>query len=425
MDFSSFGRKLNSFSGILQLMDDLGRPLPENVIPRPLGGGNPARIPEVEAVYRRRMEEMLASGEFETVISQYDAPQGRISFIDAVVDYFRREYSWPISRENVAVMNGSQSAMFFLFNMLAGNGRTILFPLMPEYVGYADQGVEEGMFVSVPSVVEYIGEHEFKYHLDPPAVSRYLDEHPEVAAIAVSRPTNPSGNVLTDGEIDFLCREAERHSIPLIVDNAYGLPFPDIIFAEDAHPIWNRNMILSMSLSKIGLPAIRTGIIIADETVVAALSNINAIAALTAGSMGQAMAEPLIASGELVSLARQYVNPFYRAKSLKAKAAVERFFEGTDYYIHKCEGSIFLWLYLPRLSIPTVEFYRVLKDDGVVTVPGEYSFFGHEDQRRNLPYPHPHYDRCLRINYSGRDEDVEEGLRTIAERYRQYSSIDK
>ena len=44
MDFSDFGKKLTSRSGILLLMDDLGKPLPPGVKPYPLGGGNPARI---------------------------------------------------------------------------------------------------------------------------------------------------------------------------------------------------------------------------------------------------------------------------------------------------------------------------------------------------------------------------------------------
>ena len=56
MEFSDFGTKLSSHSGILQLMDDIAKPLPGNVKVRPLGGGNPARVKEVEEAYRREME---------------------------------------------------------------------------------------------------------------------------------------------------------------------------------------------------------------------------------------------------------------------------------------------------------------------------------------------------------------------------------
>ena len=56
MELSDFGTKLSSHSGILQLMDDIARPLGEGVRVRPLGGGNPARVAPVEQAYRRQME---------------------------------------------------------------------------------------------------------------------------------------------------------------------------------------------------------------------------------------------------------------------------------------------------------------------------------------------------------------------------------
>ena len=422
MQFSDFGRKLTSRSGILQLMDDIGRPLPGGIKTYPLGGGNPARVKATEELYRREMERILSSGEaFEDIISHYDAPQGRTRFIEAVTSFFRSRYGWDISEENIAVTNGSQSAMFYLLNLFSGRteGReqTILFPLMPEYIGYADQGIEEGTFRSVAARCEYFSDRTFKYTLDQEAVERYLNEHDEIGAIAVSRPTNPSGNVLTDGEIKALARMAHEHSIPLIVDNAYGLPFPDIIFIDDAEPIWNEDIILSMSLSKIGLPSIRTGIVIARREIASALSNMNAIAALASCTMGQVLSENLIASGELVKAAKEHVRPFYQEKARKAEGWIRRYFDGTEYFLHRIEGSIFTWLYLPSLKIPTLEFYSILMDNGVVTVPGEYFFFGSDEK----PYPHEHYDKCLRLNYSGPDDLTEEGIRIIGRLYREYS----
>lgn len=121
MIFSSFGQKLAGDSGILQLMDDLGRPLPAGVTPYMLGGGNPARIGAVEAAYRREMERILADGDaFEDTISKYDSPQGRGSFVEALVCFFREEYGWDIDERNIAVTNGSQSAFFYLFNLFFG-----------------------------------------------------------------------------------------------------------------------------------------------------------------------------------------------------------------------------------------------------------------------------------------------------------------
>ena len=75
MVFTDFGNKLSQHSGILQLMDDIAKPLPAGVTPHPLGGGNPARVPEVERAYRAELERILADGDrFEDVFAHYDSP---------------------------------------------------------------------------------------------------------------------------------------------------------------------------------------------------------------------------------------------------------------------------------------------------------------------------------------------------------------
>ena len=79
----------------------------------------------------------------------------------------------------------------------------------------------------------------FKYHVDFEQLK--VDE--SIAAICASRPTNPTGNVLTDEEVRKLDKLARDNNIPLIIDNAYGTPFPNIIF-EDVTPFWNDNPFL-------------------------------------------------------------------------------------------------------------------------------------------------------------------------------------
>ena len=70
-----------------------------------------------------------------------------------------------------------------------------------------------------------------------------------------------------------------------IVDGAYGLPFPNICFVE-AKPFWNDNTILALSLSKLGLPGVRTGIVIAREEIIDAFTNANTIVSLACGNLG-------------------------------------------------------------------------------------------------------------------------------------------
>ena len=191
-------------------------------------------------------------------VSNYDGPPGGKGLVEAVAEHFSENYGWDISAENVALTNGSQSSFFYLFNALAGEQtgvghKKVLFPLCPEYLGYAEVGLSDGMFTSVRPSIDIDEERNlYKYSIDFERLEAEVDWS-EIGVVCVSRPTNPTGNVLTDDEVERLDVLAKKHGVPLIIDNAYGTPFPSIIHVP-ATPVWNDNIILCLSMSKLGLP---------------------------------------------------------------------------------------------------------------------------------------------------------------------------
>jgi len=415
--FSLAGQKLTGRSGILELMDDLGRAMTIEPDMRMLGGGNPAAVPEMQALLRKRMHELVEDGHaLDRMLGNYDPPQGNPRFLRALAGLLQRTFGWDIGPENLAITTGGQSAFFYLFNLLAGrfeNGRQrkVLLPLAPEYIGYADQGLEGELFVACrPHITWPQGEDArvFKYTIDFAAVEAALLRE-DIACMAVSRPTNPTGNVLTDDEVQRLSALAAQHGIPLILDNAYGAPFPNVIFT-DAQPHWAPHVILTMSLSKLGLPGTRTAIVVAPEQIASAMAAMTAIVGLANGNVGQQLALPWVESGEILDFGPQILRPFYEAKSRAAQAWTREFFDaaGIDWALHASEGAFFHWLWLRGLKIPTRELYERLKARKVLVVPGEYFFFG-------LGEDWPHTRECLRLNFSQPAEVVREGLRIIAE----------
>jgi len=409
MEVSRFGRKIAETSGIGQLMEDLGIAYSQGRNILMLGGENPAQIPKVQQCFRSSMEKLLQNGaEFERAIGNYDPPGGNREFVEAVSALLRGELGWDIGPYNIALTNGSQTAFFILFNIFAGAfegraGRKILFPLAPEYIGYCDVGLEDDLFVANKPHIEHIDDHLFKYHVNFDKIN-ITDE---IGAICVSRPTNPTGNVLTDAEIERLDELACTNDIPLIIDNAYGMPFPNVIFTE-AKAVWNEHIIFCMSLSKLGLPALRTGIVIANEEVITMVSRMNAVMSLAPGSMGAAIATNMVRTGEIINLSRNVITPFYQQK---ARATLEQVYEeldGTDFHVHKPEGAFFLWLWFPNLPITNSELYQRLKAKGVLIVPGHYFFPGFKESWQ-------HKNECIRINYSQDEEIVAAGIKIIAD----------
>lgn len=409
MKLSAFGEKFSGSTGIVELMDDLGTALNENPGMIFMGGGNPGRIPEAEAIFKKRLEAVLQDPQqLHSLMGIYQSPQGDKLFLNQIASLLRKEFGWDVSERNIAISNGSQPAFFILYNMLAGTmpdgkHRSIHLPLAPEYIGYTDIGLSEQFFTATRPEIELLDEHIFKYHVD----FSKLQITQQTAAMCVSRPTNPTGNVLTDNEVEHLDEIAQAADIPLIIDGAYGLPFPGILFNE-AKPHWNQNTVLVLSLSKLGLPGVRTGIVVAREEIIQAFSNANTVVSLACGNFGPTIARELFKTGEILSLSRNLIKPFYQECATQAVKWFRESFGEVPYRIHKPEGAIFLWLWFDGLPISSQELYERLKRRGVLVVPGHNFFPGMDEGWR-------HQQECIRVSYAQDGDTVRKGIALIAE----------
>ena len=121
----------------------------------------------------------------------------------------------------------------------------------------------------------------------------------------------------------------QENNILLIVNNAYGNPFPGAIYT-DATLGWNENTILCMSLSKLGLPGIRAGIVIANEDTIEAMSRVGGILTLAPSSVGPTLANRLVKNQEIMLLANDVVKPYYQAKAEIAKKIFYEVFGSTS-----------------------------------------------------------------------------------------------
>ena len=413
MEFSKFGQKFGAQAGITTLMDDLGEALSGESEMIMMGGGNPAHIPEIQKVIKTRLQSILDNQfEFEAMIGTYDPPQGNTAFIRALVNLLNAEFGWGLRIENIALTNGSQSAFFMLFNLLAGEfedgqHKHIQLPLTPEYIGYTDSGLTEHFFHAEKPSIEDIDAETFKYHVN----FESLNISANTGAIRVSRPTNPTGNVLTDQEVERLDLLAKSKGVPLIIDGAYGTPFPNLIFTQ-ATPIWNDNIVLCLSLSKFGLPAARTGIVIANEEIIRALSSMNAIINLATGSFGSLLAVDMLRNKDIITLSHQLVKPYYEQKAHQARDFLLKKLQGLPVKLHKIEGAMFLWLWLKDCPISNEMLYQRLKQKGVLIVSGHHFFPGLTSAQLTS---WRHTQECLRITFSQDQNLVYRGLTIIAE----------
>lgn len=412
MKLSQFGRLLAQDSPIVQLMEDLGEALGRNPDLLFLGGGNPAQVPAAQACFQQHLQAIANDPQAtSSLLGVYPAPQGGDSTLRAVAGFLSRECGWPVTEANIALVNGSQLAFFILFNLLAGTGedganRRVLLPLVPEYLGYGAQGLGENFFVTRKPMLQTPTAQRFKYALDLNALHVGAD----VGALCVSRPTNPSGNLLTPGEMDQLLELARRAGVPLLVDLAYGSPFPGIVYQANENPR-RSGAVHVLSLSKLGLPGVRTAIVVADEELIRCVTRANTIMSLANGNLGPALLERMIANGDLARLAQSVLPDFYRARRDYLVDLLDRALQGLPYRIHEPQGAFFVWLWLEQLPGGAQGLYEKLKKQGVLLMAGEPFFFGWEKTWS-------HARECLRLTYCQPPEVLERAVNIIASEVR-------
>jgi valine--pyruvate aminotransferase len=408
---SRAGQLLASETGIFDLMEDLGRASAAPASFFLLGGASPARIPQIEELWLRRMEELLRGPEsLSRCLAFYDPPGGQASFAQTLAKSLQRHLGWPVEPENVVVTLGSQFALFLLFLLFGGwdpegRFRPILLPRIPEYLGLAHQGLGQPLFAACLPSVELLEPPFFRYEMDLKAMEK-LSVKP--GAIFFSSPCNPTGQTPSEAEWKALRELANRWQVPLIVDGAYGPPFPDVVF-DSYRWTWDPGFIYTFTLSKLGLPGIRTAIVLAEEEVAEALRRAQSVVALAPAGLGQELLCPLLESGELFEATRRYIRPFYRSQYEQTLAFLEKEF-GTrfPYRVHWYQGGFFFWLWFPELPISSLELYQRLKQRGVLVVPGRHFAYG-------LSSPWEHADQALRLSFTQPPNVLQQGIVRIAE----------
>lgn len=408
---SRFGRRFAAGAGTYQLMSDLGAAaeVPGTVM---LGGGNPSRIAAVEDRVSRELQGLAQESEvFGRWGGRYSPPEGDLACREALAALLHRKYGWPLSRANIAFTPGSQSAFFMLLNAFAGGSdeapaSCVWLPSTPDYIGYPDAMLEAGLIRGARSKILDLGNHRFRYQLAYEA----FEIPGDAGVVCLSRPANPTGNVVSADELAKLDQAARAAGIPLILDCAYGSPFPNIVYVE-AEPIWNDNVILCLSLSKLGLPGLRAGIVVANEKIIRLLGSMMAAMHLAPASLAPTLIERLVVSGEILTLAQHVIRPHYEGLRAHALASLEENLAGIDWRVHVPEGAFFLWLWLPNLPVPSLELYERLKARGLIVLSG-HSFFLPSDSET------PHHRECLRVSYAQPPDVLDRGFEILSRELR-------
>jgi valine--pyruvate aminotransferase len=402
---------MSNLTGVRAIMKDINETLRANAGQQltNLSAGNPLILPEVEQLWRDCTAQLLDSPDYGEVVCRYGSSQGYAPLIEAIIKDFNQRYGLSLNERNILVTPGSQSLYFFAANAFggyttSGTLKQIVLPLSPDYTGYGGVClVPEALIAYKPALDIDAVAHKFKYRPDFSKLS--ITE--KTGCVIFSRPCNPTGNVLTDDEVKKIAALAAPYDVPVLIDSAYGPPFPAMNFTQMT-PIFGKNIIHCMSLSKAGLPGERIGIAIGDEQIIQVLECFQTNACIHASRYGQAIAARAINSGALAEISTQVIRPFYQNKFTVLESTLnEAMPKDLPWFLHRGEGAIFAWLWLQDLPITDWELYQELKQVGVIVVPGSTFFPGLEEEWE-------HKQQCVRISLTGSDEEIAMGMQRLA-----------
>ncbi|MBD1940273.1 valine--pyruvate transaminase [Microcoleus sp. FACHB-68] len=409
---TQFGDQMSHLTGVRAIMKDIIETLQagEGQEFINLSAGNPVILPEVEQLWRDCTAELLASSDYGEVVCRYGSSQGYQPLIDAVVKDFNRRYKLNLTERNILITPGSQALYFYAANAFGGYTtgkqlKQIVLPLSPDYTGYGGVSLmPEALFAYKPSLDINAAGHSFKYRPD----FSQLEINENTGCVLFSRPCNPTGNVLTDEEVRKIAALAAPYDVPVMVDSAYGPPFPALNFTEMT-PVFGGNVIHGMSLSKAGLPGERVGIAVGDEGVIQILQSFQTNMCIHSPRYGQAIAARAIASGALADVAENVIRPYYQSKFTVVESTLDAAMpKDLPWFLHRGEGAIFAWLWLENLPMSDWDLYQELKEVGVVVVPGSSFFPGLREDWK-------HKNECIRISLTETDGNIETGMKRLAQ----------
>jgi valine--pyruvate aminotransferase len=415
MDLSTVGSKLAMKSGIRAIMEDVA-----SADASPSSGwinlsiGNPAKIPQVVSQWQRLAVASVAES-FAEFSCQYGPSRGAPELIEEIRRYFGQRYGWSLSDENIVVGPGSQMLCFAAAALFSGAGdhgmRRLVLPVTPDYTGYQGIGLMPGGVVGMEAGISTEGDRRFRYLCNLSSVESRQD----IGMLLVSSPGNPTGRAVSPGELDGLRVIAERSGAPLVLDHAYGEPFPGI-GAIEAGPLFDPAVLNLFSFSKAGLPGERLGFAIGPEDRINAIVSVLSNSVLHASRLVQNVAARALASGAIDDMVELYIRPFYERRRKLAEEVLESAMpDAVAWRLHSGVGGMFLWIWVDEDWFDDLRLYELLKLKKVFVTPGRHFFVGPPA----LGEHGRHATRCFRVSLTVPEEELVEGIRTVGEAVRE------
>ena len=325
--------------------------------------------------------------------TRYTAVPGIMELRKAVGGYFQRQYGVEVGPECVVVSNGGKQTLYNIMQALLNPGDEVIIPA-PYWVSYPDMVALAGAVpVAAPASVETA------FKVTPSMLEGYLS--PRSRMIVLNSPSNPTGAVYSQQELDALMQWALDKGLFVISDEIYD----QLVYdgpAASAIGWWKRYPeqvgICNGVAKSFAMTGWRVGYSITAPALTKTISTLQGQSTSNVCSIAQKAA--LAALEGPYDCVSQMKAAFVRRRDL-ACGIIQGW---TKARCPKPGGAFYLFVdvheyFRPGMASDVELCTLLLEKAHVAVVPG--SAFGDA--------------RCIRFSYAVADEVLEEALRRIGE----------
>jgi DNA-binding transcriptional MocR family regulator len=335
---------------------------------------------------------------------QYGSTEGTGALRAALQQLNRSRGIWA-QDEQLAVTTGSQQGLDFLLRATVSPGDTVIVE-RPTY-----PGALQAFRLAGARIVGVPGD---KDGLDPQAVAAVLESggpKPRMVYL-VSTFANPTGATMPLARRQALLALAARHGVLLVEDDPYGAlrfsgaPVAPIAALACADPELQQVSVYLSTLSKIAVPALRIGWMVASADVVRRCVMAKQVSDMCSSPWLQHIAAAYLSGPDFAQHIPRIVGTYAERAQAMVSALRARF--GSAWSFEVPQGGMFLWVRLPQGADATALLQCALQEK-VLFVPGA-ACHGSD--------PEP---GSLRLSYStGSPALIREGIERLGRAYAAY-----
>lgn len=320
--------------------------------------------------------------------SHYAPSNGTPGLRKAAAEFLAEKYGQKYDPSEILITNGVTESIYDFLTAVLNPGDVVLVPtpIFPLYIGDAH---------SMGATVEQIDTSADNFKLTPAKLQAALDKYGDkVKALVMNYPTNPTGVMYTQDELDALADVVRDKPIFVLCDEIYSELNYDQPHASMEKTLHDQIVLMNGVSKAWAMTGYRIGVVAAPKPILDQLAKVHQAITTTEPTPMQDAAEEALANGKDDALTMK--KEFQKRRDVLFDGLTKLGFECV-----KPAGAFYIFAKIPKgLEQDDTKFIYDLAEKGHVAVVAG-SFFAKDGEG------------YVRLSYATSMDNIKEGLRRL------------